>query len=50
MHGYCSTCSFMHNFTLTDVDVFFLSKCVKWTTFFILQDFATTDMVALSYF
>ena len=23
MHGYCSTCAFMHNFTHTDVSVFF---------------------------
>ena len=50
MHGYCSTCAFMDNFTPTDVGVFLLSKYVKWTTFFILQDFATTDVVALSCF
>ena len=28
--------------------VFFLLKCVKWTNFCILQDFATTDVVALT--
>ena len=47
MHNYCSTCAFMHNFTPIDMGVFFLSKCVKWHTFSILQDYATTDVVAL---
>ena len=27
---------------------FFLLKCAKWTTFYILQDFTTTNVVALS--
>ena len=47
MHSYCSNFAFMYNFTLTDVSVFFLLKCVKWITFYILQDFATTNVVAL---
>ena len=31
------TCAFMHNFTSTDVSVFFLSKCVKYSTFCIYE-------------
>ena len=48
MHGYCSTCGFMHNFTLSDMGIF-LIKMSKMKCFFfcILQDFASTDMVAL---
>ena len=34
MHGYCSSCAFMHTFTPIDVGVFFFgSKCVKWGFF-----------------
>ena len=44
-----NTCTFMHNFTPTDMSFFFFlgSKCVKWTTFYILQDFAWADAVTL---
>ena len=40
----------MHNFTPTYTHwcgCFFCSKCVKWATFSILQDFALTNAVAL---
>ena len=37
IHSYCSTYAFMHNFTSTDVSVFFLSKCVKYSTFCIYE-------------
>ena len=37
----------MQNFTPTDVGVFFFSKCVKWSTFSILQDFTNTNANAL---
>ena len=37
----------MHNFTPTDVGVFFCSKCVKRATYSILQDFTHTDANAL---
>ena len=47
MYGYCNTCAFMHNFTPTDVD-FFCSKCVKLTTFCILQNYAQSDAITLS--
>ena len=48
MHSYCTTCAFMHNFTLTDVGVFFfLSKWVKWGVFSTLQDFLSIDVDAL---
>ena len=33
MHGYCSTCAFMHNFTPSDMGVFLGLKCVKWRVF-----------------
>ena len=33
MHGYCSICAFMHNFTPTDVGVF-LVKMYKMKGFF----------------
>ena len=46
MHSYCNSCAFMHNFTPTNVGVFW-SKCVKSLTFCILQDYATIDMGAL---
>ena len=36
----------MHNFTPIDVGVFLLKKC-KMSNFFILQNFALTDAVAL---
>ena len=36
MHGYCSTCAFMHNFTPTDVS-FCWSKCAYLDTFSILH-------------
>ena len=48
MHGYCSNCAFMHNFTPTNVGVFFWSKCVKWRVFCILQDFASTNVDVLT--
>ena len=47
LHGYCSNCEKMHNFTPTDV-CFFRSKCVKWVTFSILQDFTYADVVAFT--
>ena len=43
MHGYCSTCTFMHNFTLTDVGVFLVTMC-KISYFW---NFARADVVAL---
>ena len=33
MHGYYSTCAFMHNFTPTDVGVFWIKTC-KMRSFF----------------
>ena len=27
MHGYCCTCAFMHNFTPTNVGIFFVKMC-----------------------
>ena len=48
MHGYCNTCAFMHNFTLTDVGVFLGINCVKGVTFSILQNFIQANRVALS--
>ena len=49
IHGYCSICAFMHNFTPLDVSFFFffISKCVKWRNFCILEDFASIDVDAL---
>ena len=50
MHSYCNTCAFMHNFTFTDVGVFFFflgSKWVKWGVFSTLQEFLSIDMDAL---
>ena len=48
MYGYYSTCAFMHNFTTTDMSIFFfLSKCVIWSVFCILKDFVSTDADAL---
>ena len=43
MHGYCSTCAFMHNFTPTDVGVFFVKMCISQYFFY----FALTDASAL---
>ena len=37
---------FIHNFTPIDVG-FFFSKCVKWITFCILQNFTCANVVAL---
>ena len=47
MHGYCSICAFIHNFTPIDVDFFKKSKCEKWPHFCIFQDYATNDVVTL---
>ena len=55
IHGYCSNCAFMHKFTPLDVSFFFfffffnffISKCVKWRNFCILEDFASIDVDAL---
>ena len=39
---------YLHIFTNTNVSVFFF-KCTKLSTFYILQIFATIDVVALKY-
>ena len=43
MHGYYSTCAFMHNFTPTDVGVFLVKMCISQHFFY----FALTDASAL---
>ena len=40
MHGYCSTCAFMHNFTPTNVGIFWVKMC-KMKAFCILQHFVS---------
>ena len=37
----------MHNFTPTNVGVFWVKMC-EWVTFSILQDFTHADVVALT--
>ena len=48
MYGYCSTFVYMHNFTSTNMGVFFLLKMCKLTAFCILHNFTTSNAVALS--
>ena len=43
MHGYCSTCAFMHNFTSTDVSFFLVKMCISRHFFY----FALIDASAL---
>ena len=42
MHGYCSTCAFMHNFTLIDASVILVKMCK--ISYFLY--FARADVVA----
>ena len=48
MHGYYSTCVFMHNFYIHWCECFFWSKYAYLNTFSILHYFALTDASALS--
>ena len=39
MHGYCSICAFMHNFTLIDMGVFFVKMCkISYFLYFVRAD------------